>query len=735
MFSMRAGATARRWTLASFRQTVHGSGTPATALVGHQGGLGTVTRDYNFASTEYIGCFGNLPPVDMAKIRSDTVKYIESFDAQAWYERPVCTIVQGVQLDGSGQLVPTPDAFGVDRGRMLLAPEDVVDEVIRHMRKFTPPSADLREPIRQVEAAMLSTHAAALVGNQAIDFGKQDGVTEIEESLEANEVERRMNDLLIADEVDGKVSIHRAPALVGCVSNFSNFLDLCRKTLRNLELGIPVVILSRSNTTQHSFRWTELLLGEMAKAGVDPGMVTYAACSIDEQRRIMAAASDSPLYLTSSRPVAAAIKELVPATFASTGGPNTMVATKITPAVEEAIMWSTAIENSGQCTALRHLVVPGCSDTDAANIFKGKTIGIESPVDSLRVGGFAGLYKHWAESFVPDQGYLTASPDSPVALTVRTELPTSIKENWRRLYVDVTSKATAADITNEKFVDELAQWLVREQPITLAVNDDDTDYKVALALFEKTSQVVYSVGTSDAPALSCQARPQEAEVFGEFPPRKQLSTYTKFPVIVPSSTPGYNTEYTVAYLAEQAQTPPTNMAAREMVAAAESVLCEGYMTLVANYLQDAASGPKRGYGARTTLWGLQRPPLNTTTVIRAGTEADPQDLALYLLPFHMTNARSQVAVSVHPRNTAVLKFVQSVGGYNVKSESFTEFKARTADNSAVWNTVQVSQTTEFELVAHFISLLFPLGHIKSVKSNDENFVTKFSKSDKWLRAV
>ena len=95
------------------------------------------------------------------------------------------------------------------------------------MKNFQP-KHDYRESIRKVEAEIFETFPAALIGNQAVDFRKQDGVTEIEESVQANLVERRLNDLLLADENDGKVKICRAPAFVGCVSNFSNFLDLSR---------------------------------------------------------------------------------------------------------------------------------------------------------------------------------------------------------------------------------------------------------------------------------------------------------------------------------------------------------------------------------------------------------------------------------------------------------------------------------------------------------------------------
>ena len=42
-------------------------------------------------------------------------------------------------------------------------------------------------------------------------------------------------------------------------------------------------------------------------------------------------------------------------------------------------------------------------------------------------------------------------------------------------------------------------------------------------------------------------------------------------------------------------------------------------------------------------------------------------------------------------------------------------------------------TTEFPLVGQFVSCLMCVGHVKSTKPGDEEFVSAFKDSPKWLK--
>jgi hypothetical protein len=107
---------------------------------------------------------------------------VEGHDAKSWYTDPVVTIVGGKAL-ADGSTIPTLDAFEFENGTIHLATTPEVDAIINHMQTFTP-GRDYRSGVRAVEVELFENHPAALIGNQALDFRKQDGVTEIEESVQ-----------------------------------------------------------------------------------------------------------------------------------------------------------------------------------------------------------------------------------------------------------------------------------------------------------------------------------------------------------------------------------------------------------------------------------------------------------------------------------------------------------------------------------------------------------------------
>ena len=117
-------------------------------------------------------------------------------------------------------------------------------------------------------------------------------------------------------------------------------------------------------------------------------------------------------------------------------------------------------------------------------------------------------------------------------------------------YIDVTSPPRLMD---PEFLYQFSLWLLKEQPISLAVNSND--YALAEELFNTTGMVVFTVGSLENPALTAQARPQDGECFGEFPPRKDLTAHTYIPMLVPTPTPAYNSVYSVDFLLAKAKNP------------------------------------------------------------------------------------------------------------------------------------------------------------------------------------
>jgi hypothetical protein len=98
--------------------------------------------------------------------------------------------------------------------------------------------------------------------------------------------------------------------------------------------------------------------------------------------------------------------------MASTGGPNTIFTTALTPQVADAVQMSACIENSGQCTALRHVVAPTCTKSWVEQqVFAGVHI-ISEPLQSVRDAKFASLYEGGVHSTAA-QGDYAKHPSLP----------------------------------------------------------------------------------------------------------------------------------------------------------------------------------------------------------------------------------------------------------------------------------------------------------------------------------
>jgi hypothetical protein len=460
--------------------------------------------------------------------------------------------------------------------------------------------------------------------------------------------------------------------------------------------------------------------------GVDPGMITYLSCPVDDIINITQSCQEytGNLYTTCSRDLAESIKSGYPNTVASTGGPNTLIALDWTDKIQEAIRMSATIESSGQCTALRHAVVPAkITEEDISNMLES-TKAIDSASEAVKSGDFDCVFpNHQGSQPGPSsQGYKRhESVDASYRLS-DTLPPNGIEEYWRKVVVDVST------IDAGSHIDDLAAWLNTNQPISMAVTGRTKKHSLdyGLALWERTGLVVNTIGSPENPAMTCQARPQEGEVFGEFPPRRLLDNYTKYPVIVPSSTPAYDSSYNHSFLQEQSMKQQSEKVG-SFLADVEDPMVRGYCVTVMEYLVDACrENPKLGFGtARTALWGLQRPPLRSITHLRCHTSWD--DLVPSLFLFYVTNAEDQVVVI-----SEQIDIVSNCYKYGIPVTSkVNETILPPGDDLKDI----IGPMDNFPMVGNFLTTLFPVGHLKSSEPNDEEFLDRAKHLQKWLKVV
>ena len=124
----------------------------------------------------------------------------------------------------------------------------------------------------------------------------------------------------------------------------------------------------------------------------------------------------------------------------------------------------------------------------------------------------------------------------------------------------------------------------------------------------------------------------------------------------------------------------------------------------------------------------------TAIVCDAGTTVE--DLAPTLVPFAATNACDAAVVFVDAANRSVRDALETT---HVEMRDIEDL----GDASDWYNVIMPSQLADnvntpkgaFPPVGLFVSLYFPLGHVKSAMVNDEGFVDYFSQSEKWLRVT
>ena len=100
---------------------------------------------------------------------------------------------------------------------------------------------------------------------------------------------------------------------------------------------------------------------------------------------------------------------------------------------------SNCIENKGQCTAMRHLVVADFDEASADKLYS-KVPVVDSAYKSIETQAFAGVFGFTQPK--QHDGYTCHKPETFKNLMqykIASEPPAEIEEEWREVVLDITS--------------------------------------------------------------------------------------------------------------------------------------------------------------------------------------------------------------------------------------------------------------------------------------------------------
>lgn len=653
-----------------------------------------------------------------------------------WNQDPVRTLFFGKPIaHENDKMNNTFDGDGNINGKCRQSSENIIKIVQSHCRNYMPPYStdEHRNKIRKIEEEMIDFTSSAniltdFICHKIIDEKIQYPEILLEDILSTkvvSSIEKSMNDSLRESEGRGRVVINRNVAVIGNFSPLPRSTKFSNMFFRFLECGIPVVIVcSEQKKIQSIFRWIQTLLRLMTKEKIDLGLLTFVCCNETDEKSFMRTCSPFFSLLLDSRPQTVDLFQ----SFHNIIGVSSHV--------------SSILFNGAEINPCNYSHEPFNESIGCVLVILCEEKGSEL------FKNVSGLYKDFFNAHKrPEGSYVFLSFDDAIELNAKSIL--SLCSFERSSLEIIIHMSSSLDNVNN-FLDSVCPWIIKMQPqyINLNLGVEQVAYNYLESLFLRTNVPGISLNRENY-QFYYKGYPELGEIIGVNPPQHFHKPH-HYPLFLPIPMSVYCANYALAYLKDHhfMENPSFAMTIdneyyKTLLAEISMNHFRNYLTLVAHYLNESLEiNPKQGVGQASVLWGIQGIPAGMHIILRMESQCLACDicsnnsfdtLASYILPFMMTSAHDRYVISIHPENERLAKVLDLLHiKYEVHDECQFEDQLR---KDRIFSVVRPINhlSFNFPLIHQFVSILFPIGHIKSSTTMDKRIFQNLHKNEKWLK--